>query len=278
MHYETFNLHSLFPTLEKYSPDFEPILTAYLPSNSKEIDEARTRPTIIVCPGGGYCMTSDREAEPVALAFVNMGFNAFVLRYSCTPAVWPAAFLQLSASISFVRNNAEQFHVNKDAILVCGFSAGGHLTASGGVFWNEDFVQETLGINKGDNKPNGLILCYPVISSSAFGHQGSIENLLNGIKTDELVAKMSLENQVNSDTPPCFIWHTFDDNCVPVENSLAFAKALKEENIPFELHIFPQGVHGLSLCDKRTGKDEYLINNHAGNWVSLCEEWINLTY
>jgi len=255
-------------------------LTAYIHGVSGEIDLNEKRPAVLICPGGGYAMTSDREAEPVALKFLAAGFNVFVLRYSVLPVRYPAQLLEVSAAVDYIRKMSNTWHIDVDKIAVGGFSAGGHLAGSLGVLWNDEFIYQTLNIGKGANKPNALILAYPVITSGEFAHMGSFENLLGDKQTTQLLTKLSLENLVSSDTPPTFLWHTFDDGCVPVENTLLFATALKQNKIPFELHIYPSGVHGLSLCDKDTayaGMSEH-INPHVSSWFDLCVKWLNFTF
>lgn len=281
------------PTLEKECKDYmkktgndqnfwatyrEPTLTAYCPDASPEIDSNIKRPTIIICPGGGYLMCSDREAEPIALAFTARGFNCFVLRYECAPVRYPAQLLEVSAAFALVRRNADEFHVDTNKIAVCGFSAGGHLAASLGVFWNEPFIRETLGLKENENKPDAMILGYPVITSGKLAHRGSYEALLGEDAPEFMYEKMSLEKQVSKKTPPAFIWQTWEDECVPVENSMIFAKALKENGIPFDLHIFEWGCHGLACCNKTTGVLDWLHVPHCENWLKLCEEWLNQTF
>lgn len=227
---------------------------------------------VLICPGGGYNQVSVREGEPVALAFLAQGFNVFLLKYEVAPAVrHPQPLMDVSRAMCLIRENAEEWHTDTDKIAVCGFSAGGHLAASLGVFWREKYIQETLGISECMNKPNALILCYPVITSKmGIGHRESFYNLLGENQDECVYEKMSLEDFVSKDTPPAFMWHTFDDSCVPVDSTLLFAQSMRKNNIPFELHIFPNGVHGLALCDERTGA----VNEHAGKWFGLCTEWL----
>ncbi|MGJ9385042.1 alpha/beta hydrolase [Salipaludibacillus sp. CF4.18] len=230
-------------------------LYTYILNNSPDIDSERKRPTIVICPGGGYEFTSDREAEPVAIRLNAMGFNACVLRYSVRPAHYPTALLELSKAVSLIRKNADQWHVDRNKIIVAGFSAGGHLAASLGVHWNKSFLAERLGIASEDIKPNGLLLSYPVITSGTHAHKGSFEALLDG-KEEALFEEVSLEKQVSEDTPSTFLWHTTTDVSVPVQNSLMFAEALVKNKISLEMHIYPKGVHGLSLGTEETkGKD-----------------------
>ncbi|MDR3552786.1 MAG: alpha/beta hydrolase, partial [Clostridia bacterium] len=274
MQYCVYKLGDIFPQLK--TGVFEPILTSYCPDNTPEVDPDRKFPSIVICPGGGYEFTSDREAEPVALNFAASGYNTFVLRYSLAPARYPQALLELSAAMAFVRRHAEEFHVDPEQIAVCGFSAGGHLACSLGTLWQEPFIAETLKLAAGENRPNAMILCYPVISSGIFAHRGSFDNLLGTDAPAGLLEKTSLEKQVGPGTPPAFIWHTFDDDVVPVQNALLLAQALRDHNVPFELHIFPHGAHGLSLCDSRTDTDtaDFLPSPKCSVWTTLCKAWL----
>ncbi|MDB1970061.1 MULTISPECIES: alpha/beta hydrolase [Clostridium] len=252
------------------------VISIYIPENSEEININKKRETIIMCPGGGYVMTSDREAEPVALKFVAEGFNLVVLRYSVAPNKFPKALIELAATVDYVRSKSKEWNVDKDKIIVCGFSAGGHLAGSLGVLWDNKILEEALEINKDNIKPNAMILCYPVITSGEFAHKGSFDNLLGENVSEVEREKLSLEKLVSKNTPTTFLWHTFDDGAVPVQNSLFFANSLASNNVPFELHIYPNGVHGLSLCEELTamnGQSEH-INQHAGTWFKLAVEWI----
>ena len=188
---------------------------------------------------------------------------------------YPTQLLEASAALVYIRRNSEKYHVKPDCICICGFSAGGHLAASLGTLWNESVVTERLGIEFGENRPDGLILGYPVITSGEFAHQGSFKALLGETPDKELLYKCSLENSVGDHTPPAFIWHTLTDVGVPVENSFLFTKAMKKANIPFELHIFPDGPHGLSLGTRETQSiNSNMINPHINSWIGLCERWI----
>ncbi|WP_083258838.1 alpha/beta hydrolase [Cellulosilyticum sp. I15G10I2] len=257
--------------------DYNPTLSAYIVANSNDIHPNYKRPSVVICPGGGYRLTSDREAEPVALRFVAAGFNAFVLRYSVETNKYPAQLLEVSAAVAYIRKMANKWSVDENKIIVCGFSAGGHLAGSLGVFWNQSFIREKLGLEAGENKPNAMILSYPVITAGEFAHQGSFNHLLGPEASQEQRDTLSLENHVSVNTPPTFIWHTLDDTTVPVENALLFARALREKNILFELHIYYQGVHGLSLCDKTTAHIEKpeQINPHAATWFNLALGWLH---
>ena len=176
--------------------------------------------------------------------------------------------------MNIIRENAKEWNVDDQKIAVCGFSAGGHLAASLGVHWDKQYLKECPGISAGLNQPNALILAYPVITSGAFAHKGSFENLLGIEANNPLYQEMSLEHQISDKTPPVFLWHTFDDGAVPVENSLLFAQGLRSNHIPFELHIYPHGPHGLSLANEETRAENMEVYPNVATWMNLCIEWL----
>lgn len=246
-----------------------PTLYAYLRDESLEMT-VPARPAIIICPGGGYGYTSDREAEPIALQFLGMGFQCFVLRYSVKgQTVFPGALMELAASTALVRNRSEEWHIDPNRIVVMGFSAGGHLAASLGIFWKRDFLLEPLRRESEEIRPNGMILAYPVITSGEFAHRASFVNLL-GERYEEQIGLVSLENQVSTDTPPTFLWHMWDDRFVPVENSLLLADALRRSGVPLEMHILPRGDHGLALASAETNSETESVKD----WPIWVERWI----
>ena len=249
-------------------------LYLYLQEKSPEIAIDK-RPLIFICPGGAYAMTSDREAEAVALQFLAAGFHAAVLRYSVAPARYPTALLQVAAGFKYLREHAEEFHIDEDKIVIQGASAGGHLAASYGVFWKKKtFLAEMLHTTPELLKPNGMMLSYPVITSGPKAHRGSFENLL-GDRYEELVEEMSLEKQVDADTPPAFLWHTTEDDCVPVENSLLFYQALHDQGISVEMHIYPHGPHGLGLANELTAAgDGFGIQPECATWIEHAKTWL----
>lgn len=247
---------------------FRPTLDTYILSGNK------ARGAVLICPGGGYARTSEREAEPIAMQFNSAGFHAFVLYYSVAPARHPQPLLDVSRAMCIIRENAGKWNIAPDKIAVCGFSAGGHLAASLGVHWTKPYIHEMPGIMKGMNRPNALILSYPVISSGEYAHRGSFINLLGSNPDTDLLSEMSLELQVNVNTPPAFLWHTFNDNAVPLENSLSFAQALRKNNIPFEMHIYPEGPHGLSLANEETQVEGLKVDAHIAGWMPLCIDWL----
>ncbi|MDO5350137.1 MAG: alpha/beta hydrolase [Lachnospiraceae bacterium] len=255
------------------------VLTLYQIDNIS-VARAKKRPFVIVCGGGGYWQISDREKEPILLQFLAMGCSACLLQYSVKPNVFPTAVQELASAVALARSHAEEWNIDPDKIITCGFSAGGHLAASLGVFWNRDFVYGPLGLAAEDGKPNGQILCYPVISSGPKAHRGSIEKLLGErIGEPGLLELVSLENQVTGDTPKTFLWHTLPDQHVPVENSLLFAQALTEAGVDYELHIYPVGGHGLSLAGEETaGIQELLLQPYCSSWISMVKAWMELNF
>ena len=279
MIFETINIKVDYEKAGLNGDGCTPTLTSYCTSKSEEIGEKRF-PAVIICPGGGYHYNSDRENEPVALRFAGHGIASFVLRYSCVNKKFPTATLELASAVKYVRDNADKYQVDKDKIFVLGFSAGGHLAATVANFYDKDILTKPLGVKSEDIKPNGCILCYPVITSdSEFTHETSILNLLGDDKSNDEALKIrelvSLENRVSKSTPPTFLWHTADDSAVPVENSLRYMTALSKYKIPFEAHIFEWGNHGLSLCNYQTSTGEHHIVPVNEKWVELAIDWIS---
>ncbi|MDE7224274.1 MAG: alpha/beta hydrolase [Acetatifactor sp.] len=239
------------------------------------------RPLVLICPGGGYAYTSDREAESIALQFLAMGYHAAVLRYSCAPSRYPTALKELAESILLIREHAQQWHVKADKIVVQGCSAGGHLAASYAMFWNQDWFRERAGVQDRDPehrllRPSGLLLCYPVITSGEYAHKGSFENLIGDRPgQQELLEQLSLEKQVSGDVPPAFIWHTYEDQSVPVENSLLLVSALRRAAIPAEFHMYPRGCHGLALATALTQtSDGRCVQQECAGWIDLAHTWM----
>ncbi|MDY3919165.1 MAG: alpha/beta hydrolase [Candidatus Limivivens sp.] len=252
---------------------YQPKLYAYLLDTSPEIPLKEKRPAVIVCPGGAYSFKSDREAEPIALQYLAQNMNAFVLQYSVSPNRFPTAVLELAQAVMLVREHAEEWFIDPEKILVLGFSAGGHLAGTLGTMWNRDFFAKALGDSKAW-RPDGMILCYPVISMGEFTHEESRTLLLGEDATEADWDALSLEKQVSTDTVPAFLWHTQEDDAVPVENSLFYAMALRKHQVPFELHIYEKGEHGLALCNEMTTAHESQNVPDNRGWVELSVKWI----
>ena len=251
-------------------------LYTYFLDSSIEMRPNEKRPVILMCPGGGYEMTSDREAEPLAMQFLAMGYHVAILRYSVCPVRYPAALLQVAESVLYLKEHADEYHIDPEKIVVQGCSAGGHLAANYGIAWNSPFLTKLMGM---ENDPEqlcvaGLLLCYPVITSGEKAHEESFRNLL-GEQYEEKKEELSLENQVTPDTPPTFLWHTATDETVPVENSLYFFQACLQQGVSAELHIYPVGGHGLSLANEETCRANGIgVQKECQSWISLAQIWL----
>ena len=249
-------------------------LTTYIHEPHAEL-RMPPRRAIIVCPGGGYGFLSEREAEPVVLQYFAAGLNVFTLRYSiCEKAANNAPLVESALAVKHIRDHAEEYFVDPAYVFITGFSAGGHCATMCATLWNDSVVREALGIDRGEapegiNRPTASVLCYPVITGGPFAHRGSIDNLCGYPSAGtEGADRYSLELHVDSTTPPAFIWHTFNDNGVPIQNTLLYAGAMAAAGVPFEYHVYPDGVHGLSLCNDETSLGQPHLENH------VCAGWI----
>lgn len=279
MIHEKINLEEYFSGLPKTKK--QAAAEIFVPDTFSEIGVDKVFPCVILIPGGAYVFRSEREDEPTALKFLGAGMVVIKVEYSCgtEEGHFPDQLVQVCAAIALARRNAKKWHINTDKLVVLGYSAGGHLAATVGTMWNRPIVSEILGTTSKETYVNGMVLCYPVITSGEFTHEDSIKFLL-GEDRYQIQAereKVSLENMVTKDTPKAFLWHTFEDDLVPVENTLLMASALRREGIQFEMHIYPQGPHGLAVCDETTADIKEHLNPYAeyvSTWVSHCIKWI----
>jgi acetyl esterase/lipase len=237
------------------------------------------RKAIVVCPGGGYGGLSEREGEPVALQYFAAGLNAFVLRYSVAKkAENYAPLIEACLAIKYIRDHAEELHIDPNYVFITGFSAGGHLAAWTGTMWHIPEVQAYLdGADSSVCKPTATLPCYPVISSlPGVRHDRTMKTLNGGKPNDEEgMARFSIDRFVDEKTSPAFIWHTTNDACVSVMNSIIYAEALSKNKIPFELHIFPDGPHGLSLCNAETSTGQAAWNTpYVGQWLPMAIRFV----
>lgn len=223
-------------------------------------DDDKVRPCLFLIPGGGYCMVCNVEGEPVADVFNEMGMNVIVLTYTTDITMSIPLKMQplmdASRAIRYIRKNCDRFKIDPEKITVMGFSAGGHLSASLSVHY-DDVEDVNPEYNKYSNKPNGTILGYPVITSGEKTHEGSIISLVGNNPSDEELNYFSLEKHVTKDTPPCFCWQTVEDDLVPIENSMLYTNALQENGVPHAFYAFPHGRHGLSVSSDRVKNDDF---------------------
>lgn len=225
--------------------------------------DGENNPCIIVCPGGGYMSLAEHEYYNEF--FNSLGFSCVVLHYRLTPYTYPCQQIDLARTIRYVKAHAQEFRINPEKILIAGSSAGGHLCASVAAANENDFVTQDDEIDKFSLKVNGVVLCYPLILTKDENTKWCFDNLLGEQK--ELIEKVSAEKLVNSDMPPVFLWHTFEDKTVDVRHSLEYAAALKQSGVPFELHIYPYGNHGWGLAEW-----EPYINA----WTESLKKWLEL--
>lgn len=246
-------------------------LKAYLYEESEEMPEWKKRPAVVVCPGGGYWMCSDREADPIAMHFSAKGFNTFVFTYSLNKdAAYPRPLVELSRAMKTIRENADKWGIVSDKIAVCGFSAGGHLAASLGTLWNNEEVTEQSGCMNGENQPNALILGYPVASTSWIENNTQLERMVGNRDFDSTIELLQPYKNVGKQTPPSFIFHTYFDNCVPVEDSLLFAQSCAKADVPFDLHVYTNGWHGMSTATAMTSG----VDHQLSPWMDTASDWL----
>ncbi len=231
-----------------------------------------TGAAFVVCPGGGYQHLADHEGSSIALWLNGLGINAFVLQYRLGPKYhYPAPILDAERAVRYVRSHAAEWGLDPQKVGIIGFSAGGHVASTVGTHFDNGDARATDPIDRASDRPDLMILGYPVITMGKFTHAGSKRNLLGPDPSREMVDLLSNEKHVTAQTPPTFLVQTADDNVVPVENSLMFAEALRTAGVPFEMHIFEHGPHGFGLADGM---------NHAPNlpvlaiWSQLAGNWL----
>lgn len=245
-------------------------MTVYARTEIREIRK-RLRPCLLIIPGGGYDFISDREGEPVALKYIIDGFVSFVLFYS-VKTKYPTPLNEAMLAMAYIRENAQKYGIDANKVCVAGFSAGGHLAGLLATAMDEESAQIQMQLER--IKPDAVILSYPVVTMGKCTHCDTRRNITGGDET--LYSKLSVEKRVEKNASPVFIWHTFEDSCVPVENSLMLTSAYRRANVPFALHIFEHGEHGLSLaddetCDLKAGQ-EYI--KCVSKWFDLSLDWL----
>lgn len=287
---------------------------AYLVPYLQSIQYKEKMPTVIVCPGGAYFYTSQRETEPVAIEFLSRGYNVFVLHYSTMatklmveegvdyetarlnieddvlqsqeqPSQFPIPLVELSLAMKHIHEHANEYHVDVDNIITCGFSAGANLVSLLGVYWNTDWLNDLVGTTQEILKPKAQILGYGYMDSlklyeANFNNMNDAEEAIlravfNDIELDEEDFKsVSPTLLAHDQVPPSFVWHTREDGLVPVEQSLNFCLALQDKNVPWELHVFDRGDHGLSIATDSS----FSRNDHAHAWINLADSWLKKYY
>ena len=241
-----------------------PTLTPYFPDATNATGAA-----MVICPGGGYAHLAPHEGNDYALWLNQHGVTCFVLKYRLGSSGYhhPAMLNDAARAVRMVRTHAADWKIDPQRVGIMGSSAGGHLAATLLTHFDFGNTNSTDVIERQSSRPDVGILCYAVISLGEFAHQGSRENLLGKNPSPELVKLLSNELQVTTNTPPCFLWTTFEDKTVPMENTMLFAEALRKNQVPFALHVYQKGGHGLGLKDKPP-----FTNPHP--WANDCLFWL----
>jgi acetyl esterase/lipase len=243
-----------------------PTLTLYFPEPEKATGAA-----VVVCPGGGYHMLAPHEGEHYALWLNEQGIAGIVLKYRLASGGYHHPFIlyDVARAMRYTRFMSGEWNIDPSRIGVMGSSAGGHLSSLILTHFDNGQPDANDPIERQSSRPDLGILCYPVISTSPeIGHAGCREALIGREPSPELDNLISSELNIKADTPPCFIWHTYEDAGVKVENSLVFAEALSKAQVPFELHVYEKGQHGLGL-----GSPEYDPSKRLP-WTVECSRWL----
>jgi acetyl esterase/lipase len=244
-----------------------PTLTPYLPDPTNATGAA-----MVICPGGAYVGLAAHEGNDYALWLNQHGVTCFVLKYRLGSSGYhyPVEFQDGTRAIRWARAHAADYKIDPDRVGIMGSSAGGHLSSMILTHFDSGDTNAPDPVERQSSRPDLGILCYPVITMGEFTHRGSRNSLLGTNQSPEMVKFLSSELQVTTNTPPCFIWQTFEDRTVPVENSLLFAEALRKNHVPFDLHIYQKGAHGLGLGDRTPPFA------HPLPWAADCLYWLKL--
>lgn len=246
-------------------------MTCYMQESNDAVNIDRRFPSVIIFPGGAYRYLSPREAEPIAMRYYAAGFSAFVLSYSIAPLSFPVALREAAMSVRYLRENAQELSLAPNKIAALGCSAGGHLLGTLSTLYNSVFVPDSIT----SARPDASIYCYPVVT---MGEKSNIESVYNISGGSERIADMlSVQRLVHADCPPAFIWHTFEDGSVPVKNSLLLASAYEDAGVPFEMHIYQKGGHGMSTCDEMSNNTGNIPNcsTLAPQWLDTSIKWLS---
>ena len=262
------------------------------------------RPAVLICPGGGYLYCSDREAEPVAVAFNQKGYHAFVVRYHTyleegederssysekrTNSMYPQPLYDVAKAMLLIKEHAKEWGIDSEKIVVCGFSAGGHNVSMLATHWNKPFLTDYFQVEAELLKPAAVIVGYMLSDwqySLQYAHQkyqSLLQNAMLAYFGTTTPTQKELESgsplpYVSSETPPMFLWATVADQLIPVENTVLMMQRLAKNQVPYEVHLFEEGSHGLSLATASTATEEKHINSHVAKWFDLACEWLDKT-
>lgn len=234
----------------------------------------KASPCMIICPGGGYSYISGREGAPIALHFAAEGYNVFVLHYSVKPHPFPQQLCEVAGVLELIHLYQNEWNCDVSNIAIMGFSAGGHLAAQ---YSNRYDCPEVRRIFLSSKPVHKTVLGYPVITSDEhYTHAITMRNFIGHEPEHDNDTGCSCEKLVTERTPPTFLWHTVEDEAVAVENSLLYARALSKNKVPFELHIYPFGCHGMATADERTCLELNEKTSHCHQWIEACKRWLKI--
>ncbi len=235
------------------------------------------RDAILILPGGGYKNLSPREGEPIALAFMAQGYNAFVLNYSVNHQKhFPGQLIEASLAMAHIKDHAEEYNIDPERVFVTGFSAGGHLAGSLGILWHLPEIYEATGMEYGYNKPAGMMLCYALVSGNEeYGHKQCFHNLFGNDADPTVFERAELDKHVDERSVPLYIMHTANDTVVPVRNALVLGEAYAKLGKPLEMHIYPDAPHGIALANEITahGETQKLVRPQIERWIKDAVIW-----
>lgn len=299
----------IYKTIRLYENREDVTLTTLINDHSQEFLGKRKRPAILICPGGGYMVCSEGEGEPVALAFLRMGYQAYVLHYSVysdpmptnapptmvdgkqvPPAfaafapkmepkercMFPNPMLDIKKAMEVIRENSDEWLTDPDQIVLCGFSAGAHNAGLYSTYWKRMNmprpVATILGYGLGDERDNWR----ENMSDAEIAEQRNISIAMVGTAEpdEETLDKISIVKQISSDTPPMFLWNTSEDQMVMPIQTLKMAEALCRNHVPYEIHTFECGPHGLSTADEVSAIAQSTVREDVGVWMELAHTWL----
>ncbi len=271
MIYEKIDLYKYFNIKRKCGE--AGYLNIYAPSAVDGM-KPKLRPAMLILAGGGYAFVSQRESEPVALKYLSNGFACFALEYTANTA-YPVPLNEACMAMAYIREQAEKYRIDVEHICAIGFSAGGHLAGMLATL-TDDEASNALGGKAKLAKPNAVVLAYPVVSLN-LQTRGQTRKVIAS-DDESLFGKLSVDKRVNANSAPVYVWHVYEDDIVSVQHSLMLAQAYHKAGVPFEMHIFEKGWHGVSVCSAETENDMGVVQRLKGvaKWFDMSLFWLQM--